>query len=485
MADEAAQSKLALSPKTREHFGLHYLGISLILAWYYCLWFTPSIFVSASITDDTVTFAWLATLSFTGIAFLATPFALKKIRLYEHPIVAPAAAGAMGAATLVFSATPFALSVPLLAFLTFPIIFGIGNALLWVAWGEFHARRKSAFSLHKFVFVFGAVMLTSISICTLLPHLATDVLVALLPLASGLIYRIENKELGKAEPPTLLPKATRAKTSKATAFISIAVFIACMACYYNIAIIPIDDLFAEGLSYVAGIMGAAAVCLIIAGVQKASKKKQIASYRVLPWFIVACSVSLALFANGDHALYNLSFIISVTLAGVFEVFLIAYFGALSVKGHLSPVLAFAISSGVVRLGFFAGDSLAVAYEHSPFLADHLTQATSLCFLCLMTTMLILLLRQESAILRLTQAPAATSEIEEVCDAAIQEFSLSKREGEILKYIARGYTIDNISKKLVISPYTTQTHVRHIYSKMHVHKRSELLDYINMHRSESA
>lgn len=147
-------------------------------------------------------------------------------------------------------------------------------------------------------------------------------------------------------------------------------------------------------------------------------------------------------------------------------------------------MAFAVSGAVVRLGFFFGDGWAIVYERNPFLAEHFSTSTSIFFLCLLAMVLVPLLRQESAIIQLTKAPAASSEIEEVCNAAIEEFSLSKREGEILKYIARGYTIDNISKKLVISPYTTQTHVRHIYSKMNVHKRSELLDYINMHRSDA-
>lgn len=255
-----------------------------------------------------------------------------------------------------------------------------------------------------------------------------------------------------------------------------------MACYFNIAIIPTEDLLDDGLSYTVGIMGSALVCLATALIQKMTGKA--ASYRILPWLIVACIVGLALFANQDRVFFNASFVITVTLAGIMEVFLIAYFGALSVKGHLSAVFAFAISSAVVRLGFFMGDALAVAYEHNAFLYENFTHETSLLFVCLLAAMIIALLRQEHAILQLTKAPVGPSEIEEVCDAAIEEFSLSKREGEVLKYIARGYTVDNISKKLVISPYTTQTHVRHIYSKMHVHKRSELLDYINMHRGEN-
>ena len=223
--------------------------------------------------------------------------------------------------------------------------------------------------------------------------------------------------------------------------------------------------------------------MVISIVQKITKRS-IASYRLLPWLVVTCIVALAVFVNGNPERFDISFVITVTLAGVFEVFLIAYFGALSNKGHLSPIFAFAISSAIVRLGFFAGDTWAVIYEHNAFLAENFTQGTSLLLLCVLAAMLVPLLHKENMLVQLTQAPAGPSEIEEVCDAAIEEFSLSKREGEILKYIARGYTVDNISKKLVISPYTTQTHVRHIYSKMHVHKRSELLDYINMHRGEN-
>lgn len=471
-----------ISPEKRERWGLHYLGISLILAWYYCLWFTPNVFVSTPITDSNVTFSWLATLLLTGVAFLAIPFFSKKIHFWEHPGITVGFSAATSIATIAFGGLAQAIATPFLAFLVFPALFGICNAVIWVAWGEFHARRKSTFSLGKFVLMFSIVMFAAIGIAALLPHYVVDVFVSLMPLASTTVYVRENRGLGDAELPVLLPKTTRAKAFRATAIISLAIFITCMACYFNIAIIPTEDLFPDGLSYTVGIMGAALVCFATAVIQKMTGKA--ASYRILPWLIVACIVGLVLFANQDRLFFNASFIITVTLAGVMEVFLIAYFGALSVKGHLSAVFAFAVSSAVVRLGFFMGDSLAVVYEHNEFLYEGFTRETSLLFVCLLAVMIISLLRQEHAILQLTKTPVGPSEIEEVCDAAIEEFSLSKREGEVLKYIARGYTVDNISKKLVISPYTTQTHVRHIYSKMHVHKRSELLDYINMHRGEN-
>ncbi|MDU1909324.1 MAG: helix-turn-helix transcriptional regulator, partial [Eggerthella sp.] len=76
-----------------------------------------------------------------------------------------------------------------------------------------------------------------------------------------------------------------------------------------------------------------------------------------------------------------------------------------------------------------------------------------------------------------------AEIDEICSEVAKEFSLSGREAEILVLIARGYTTNNMAEKLVISPYTVNTHVRHIYEKMQIHKRSELLNYLNMQRSD--
>lgn len=154
---------------------------------------------------------------------------------------------------------------------------------------------------------------------------------------------------------------------------------------------------------------------------------------------------------------------------------------MSSKGYMAPVAAFCASSAIVRLGFSIGEVWAVLYEDIQRIWNIFVEPTSLFLMCLVALSLIPLVRSEGDIIHVTTAPATQNDTEEICDAVIVEFKLSKREGEILKLVARGYTVDNISNKLVISPYTTQTHIRHIYAKMNIHKRSELLDYINMHR----
>ena len=49
-------------------------------------------------------------------------------------------------------------------------------------------------------------------------------------------------------------------------------------------------------------------------------------------------------------------------------------------------------------------------------------------------------------------------------------SLSKRETEILELLTAGYTYQVISDKLFISTLTVQTHVKNIYTKLHVNNK---------------
>lgn len=51
-------------------------------------------------------------------------------------------------------------------------------------------------------------------------------------------------------------------------------------------------------------------------------------------------------------------------------------------------------------------------------------------------------------------------------------NLSKREHEILIYLAKGYRYKEIAEALFISIETVRTHLRNIYEKLHVRSRSE-------------
>lgn len=59
----------------------------------------------------------------------------------------------------------------------------------------------------------------------------------------------------------------------------------------------------------------------------------------------------------------------------------------------------------------------------------------------------------------------------------EEFErLTEREKEILKLLAEGYTNKEIAGALQITPHTVQTHREHLFQKLNIHSRTELLKY---------
>lgn len=50
--------------------------------------------------------------------------------------------------------------------------------------------------------------------------------------------------------------------------------------------------------------------------------------------------------------------------------------------------------------------------------------------------------------------------------------LTRREAEILDLVARGWTSKETAAHLDVSTFTVQTHLRHIYEKLHVRSRTE-------------
>jgi DNA-binding NarL/FixJ family response regulator len=56
--------------------------------------------------------------------------------------------------------------------------------------------------------------------------------------------------------------------------------------------------------------------------------------------------------------------------------------------------------------------------------------------------------------------------------SIQAEDLTPREREVLELLARGYYYKEITEVLGLSMSTVNTHVRHIYEKLHVHSRAQ-------------
>ncbi|MCL1798278.1 MAG: helix-turn-helix transcriptional regulator [Eggerthellaceae bacterium] len=457
-----------------------YLGFALLLSWHYCLWFVPQAFPHVALLDDGVTYAWLINLAATVCAlFLIAKLLGRKRHLSDYRWLYGAAPLLTAVATLVFLAVPQAFSLRALTF-SLPLFLGVTEAVMWILWGEHYASRKANFSIKHIGTVFGLTLVATITAASFLPPLFSSAFVAALPLASGglLLYTVRGQE---ASYPPLLPKSTAKGGFKNLVVVCAISFVASLACYFLAAIIPWEVLPTAEESFTVGVVGGGVLILAISGICIAGAAR-VNIFKLYPWLLVVEIVAFALFL-AEAGYYFPSFILALAVSSVFEILLIMYFGILTSKGYVPPAWAFSFSAGFIRAGVLFGNSLAIFYEQHPALAQAVTPETCIVFIAVLSALLIALVKQEYTIAALTSEPMAADDLERICGEITQEFGLSERESEILFLIASGRTADSIAKKLVISPHTANTHIRHIYEKTRIHKRSELLNYINMQRSD--
>ena len=68
-------------------------------------------------------------------------------------------------------------------------------------------------------------------------------------------------------------------------------------------------------------------------------------------------------------------------------------------------------------------------------------------------------------------------VADTCSEIARRYGLSPRETEVFTLLAQGRTRAFIQEELVLSGGTVKTHVTHIYAKMGVHDRQEMMDLI--------
>ena len=86
-----------------------------------------------------------------------------------------------------------------------------------------------------------------------------------------------------------------------------------------------------------------------------------------------------------------------------------------------------------------------------------------------------------------EGPAAASDGEGsedplavACEALAAERALSPREAEVLVLLAQGRSRTFIQSELFLSDGTVKTHIRHIYQKLDVHSKQELISLVQNH-----
>lgn len=73
-------------------------------------------------------------------------------------------------------------------------------------------------------------------------------------------------------------------------------------------------------------------------------------------------------------------------------------------------------------------------------------------------------------------------LKEHCVAAARKHDLTARELDVLYMLVQGYSVSRVSEVLHIAEGTATTHKRHIYKKLDVHTKNELIDLIKSNES---
>ncbi|MEC4184151.1 LuxR family transcriptional regulator [Adlercreutzia sp. R21] len=175
-----------------------------------------------------------------------------------------------------------------------------------------------------------------------------------------------------------------------------------------------------------------------------------------------------------------------------------YFAELSQRTGASPVRVFGLGRFFVEFGFLIGSLLVPwALQLMPFVAGGYRGVLLIALTFMAMAVMASIASQDRIAFSLAddaQATPADNTIpdtasggnradrplpdadlfQEACVHTAAAFGLTKRESEILPYLAQGYSLPYIRNELYISQSTIDTHVRHIYKKMGLHSKEEVI-----------
>lgn len=208
---------------------------------------------------------------------------------------------------------------------------------------------------------------------------------------------------------------------------------------------------------------------------------RIPAYTVLPALLLVAFGALSV----PSAFTGASGAVSALLAGIWlswQALSSVQLSEVKERLWLSELHTTLLDKAAIAVSFLAGALLAIPLTGAGLAPSLLTRAllAVACLLVLMSTYVVARLvgvHQEDAvrdeITRLEDARSA-----EIYDGFARKYDLSPREREVVKMVAQGYSSAFIAGQLGVSQSTAKSHISHIYQKVGVHRKDELLELMD-------
>lgn len=498
------------------------LGWGFLLAWVFCVFYSGALDGLSSVVAaqgaDAVRRLAVGVLPVgSAVASLAV------IAAAERRFGAPADNRALMAAApaLTAAATPvllFPVQIPIASQLLFAaaaLVTGAGSALLWVMWGQVYAcLSQDATESCAPVSGFAAAVLSLAAM--VLPPMPCAVLVAAFPLASGaLLWHAWPRVHAQASadqaqlPASPLPlrQACKAMDRGGFGILAACFFVSVEGSFWNASA-------ASGVQ-VAGFFVISALFMLVVSVSATAGPRRVSLAFAYRWM---CPLMVAGFAAiivlGPQTGAEVAACVGIASRFAFCVITQMYFASYAARGAATSVQSYAVGWLFVHVGDLLGVLVSVPLQHAVAGgAVGLTSASAVLMVLLVSAVMLALNdgskflawevprepgelgeRDEENAAK-AQKPGEPSDPGEVVASQAEEgrpltdsieqrvvqlavaHKLTPRETEVFGLLAHGRSIPYVRDALFISRDTAATHAKHIYAKLDVHSRQELIDLV--------
>lgn len=512
---------------------LRRLGWAFLLAWVFCVFYTNAVsgYTGAKASTLAVGAGW--DLFFTGLPVSMSVVMLVLIVVLEKRLGSPA----QHAALFWIAPLATAVSTPLLfcelpdfgataaLFVAGAVLTGFGSGFMWVMWGEYYAKvtQEEVEFLAPSSAVAAAVLVLVVSA---MQGWMALVVVTAFPLMSGLCLLLSWRDAqgrdataeyrGAAEQRAFaeahdsarkgLPRVLKSMGRAGFGILAACLFVCVEGSFWSGS--SGQDATAAQVALVVSI-----AFMLMVGLSATAGPRRVSLSFLYRWMCPALVVGFAAFiVPGETAGAYVAYVVAIAARFAFCLITQMYFARYAVQGAATPVQSYGLGWIFVHLGDLLGVVTLVLVESGMAVgAFSLDQVAAVSIALLVGATMFVLSDgrafafgacnedgslRDAASKRATaagadagdanadeaaSAPAPAADIDELT-ARILELAerggLTPRETEVFDLLARGRSIPYVRDALVISRETAATHAKHVYAKLDVHSRQELIDLVH-------
>ncbi len=465
---------LTSTPETRNR--PCFLGIGCVWGWIYCAYSTQAIGFDAVESAS----SYSTTLLCVVIALFANAIILKGKDISSMAWMRIAAPFLMAASTF---AIPFIqdATTPMAAIIAISCLIGCGFAWMCLLWGDVLANLDSGQSDFS---VLGSSVITML--CAFFAPSFSGfiglVFVAALLVASGAMLARARSVIGVPARDT--DRSEFVDFGRPSPQMLVSIFVVLIVAYFTISVLDSSSKLLhmgipegiKGFDLAIFLGSSIGVVLALYATRHAIR---IDLRPLLRWLAPALFLAIALWSTTDRIGIEASRGIGAAADVCIQAIAYLFFMKLAREGKLDICLGIGFAQGCLQLGVLAGE-LSARYLATSYEGDAILFANIGFALIVLLSLSTAALPESYPTQQYANSNRSTGESspDEIFNEISLRYMLSARESEILSLLAKGRSQPYIQEILFLSKSTVSTHVKHIYKKLGVHSKQELLNLVD-------